>query len=54
VARRCHPRERCGNVRDAATDRTIYERPDVSLVPGLMGELIDWINDESEVPGRQC
>ncbi|MGW4642437.1 Fic family protein [Sphaerisporangium sp. NPDC004334] len=32
-------------VRDSATGEVVYEGPDVELVPGLLDELIAWLND---------
>ncbi len=37
-------------VRDEAKNEVVYEGPDVEMVPGLVDELIDYLNDEDDCP----
>jgi Fic family protein len=37
-------------VRDEAKNEVVYEGPDVEMVPGLIDELIDYLNDEDDCP----
>ena len=37
-------------VRNEASGQTVYEGPDVSLVPGLIGEMIASLNEENSLP----
>lgn len=38
-------------VRNAATGEVVYEGPDVELVPGLLDELVEWLNtDDRKAP----
>jgi len=37
-------------VRDEAKGEVVYEGPDVELVPGLIEELIEYLNDEDDCP----
>ena len=32
-------------VRNSATGEVVYEGPDAEEVPGLLGELVDWLNE---------
>ena len=38
-------------VRDERKQRTVYEGPDAELVPKLMGELLNDLNDRTSIPG---
>lgn len=37
-------------VRDEARGEVVYEGPDVEMVPGLIAELIDYLNDDDDCP----
>jgi Fic family protein len=37
-------------VRDEARQEVVYEGPDVEMVPGLIAELIDYLNDDEDCP----
>jgi Fic family protein len=37
-------------VRDEARNEVVYEGPDVEMVPGLIDELIDYLNDDDDCP----
>jgi Fic family protein len=37
-------------VRDEAKNEVVYEGPDVEMVPGLIAELVDYLNDDEDCP----